>query len=287
MKSKFERYVKTIIRQTDCPEEEKQDLYEELLIHLELSKEDLMRKGLNEREAEFKAMERFGSEKEIGNSLQQSIYPYKRALMLTLTVLSFVFTVSVYLLLIFQEGDALIGWLLLSMSINSLLLMMTFNQVRFLNYRRWINTVLIVHILIHVYGYGVVSILEHASQIPLSILSGMIILLALILIYQTTIYGINLQGNLVKETKRLHQLNFVLGLITIGYLLFFVWSAMMWFEGFQPFMLIMMSPFILWVVLYVAQMILLEKNKRIALLLAFLSILLNVLILVWFFYPLI
>lgn len=287
MRSKFERYVKKIVNQTECCHEEKADIYEEMMIHLELSKEELMKKGLNEKEAEARAIELFGSEKDIGGQLQQSIFPYKRELLITLSMMSFVLTVSVYLLSLFQEGDAYMGWLIFTMTINLLLLLIALNQVGSLNRRRWVNSLLMVHILIHLYGYGIVSMLDDAVRLPLSFLDGFIIILALVLVYQTTIYGINLEGSLVKEAKRLHLLNFVLGLITIPFSLFFLWSVMVWSEGFQPFMLIMMMPFLLWAALYIGQMKMLEKHKRVALSLACLSILLNVLILVWFFYPLI
>lgn len=284
MKSKLERYVESIVNHTECHEEDKEEMYNELLIHLELSKGELIRKGFNEKEAELKAIELFGSEKEIGNELQQSIFPYKRQFMLTLSIASFVFTISVYLLSLFQEGDAFIGWLILSMSINSILLLMALNQVSFINRRRWVNIALILHILVHLYGYGIVSGLVHTTGIPLSVLGGVMILLALILVYQTTIYGINLKGSLVKEVKRLHQLNFVLGLISISSSLFMVWSVML-FGGFQPFMLLMASPLFIWGILYVGQMKWVKKDKRVSLFLASLSILMNVLILFWFIYP--
>lgn len=286
MKSKFERYVHNIMKHTECHGEEKEDMFEELMTHLELSKDELMRQGLSEKDAEIKAMALFGSEKEIGRSLQQSIFPYKRAFLLTLSIVSFVFTVSVYLLSLFQEGDAYIGWLSFSMATNLILLLIALNHVVSLNRRRWVNALLVLHILLNVYGYGIVSVLDYTIQLPLSIISVMMIILSLVLIYQTTIYGTHIQGNLVKEAKRLHLLNLVLGLISIGFSLFLIWSAML-FGGFQPFMLMMALPFVIWIVLYIGQMKLLEKHKRTALFIAGLSILMHLFIVLWFLYPLI
>ncbi|WP_412676339.1 permease prefix domain 1-containing protein [Bacillus badius] len=62
-------------------------------MHWELSKEELIGEGMNEKEAEWEVMERFGSEREIGCQLQQSIFPYRKELMLTLSVASFFLSV--------------------------------------------------------------------------------------------------------------------------------------------------------------------------------------------------
>jgi hypothetical protein len=43
VKSNFESYVGTIISQTYCTKEEKEDLFEEMIVHLEQSRNGLMR----------------------------------------------------------------------------------------------------------------------------------------------------------------------------------------------------------------------------------------------------
>lgn len=280
MKSKFERYIEKILRQTECSKEEKDDMYEEFMLHLELSRDELMKAGMSEKEAELKAIERFGLESEIGYQLQQAIFPYRKELMLALSSLSFVYTISLYLVSIFAEGDAHIGWFIFSMTIHSVLLLIALNQFQW-NRRGWMNGLFISHILTYIYGYGIVSSIEHPVQLSLAILNGALIILALYLIYQTTIHD----GTFMKETKVLHRMNFVSGLLISGITLFYLWVGMMLFGRIHPIMLVVLIPFVLWILLYFGQLKLIEKNKRIAFSLAVVSILISALLLVFIFSP--
>lgn len=170
------------------------------------------------------------------------------------------------------------------MIVNSFLLFIVLNQdVRF-NRRSWLNGILITHILTYLYGYAIGSFLDHAAVLPLAILNWMIILLALFLVYRTTIYEINFQGECVKEAKLLHLINLVLGVVVTGMTLFFLWVAM-WFGEFHPFILLILIPFVLWILFYFGQMKLLKKYKRIAFALAIISILIHALILIYIFFP--
>ena len=285
MKSNFERYVEKILQQTECRNEEKEDIKEELLIHLELSKEELLREGMSEKESELEAMERFGSEVEIGYQLQQSIFPYRKELMLTLSLASFVFSISVYLLSLSVEGKAHVGWLVLSMFVHSLILLISLNQVAQFNRRLWMNSILVTQIITYLYGYMIVSSIDHPAFLPLAILSWMNILLVLFLVYRTTIYEIDLQSEMVKEAKWLHLINLVLGVIVTSVILFNLWIGMWLFGGYHPFMLLLTIPFILWILLYFLQMRLLKKNKKSAFVIAVISILLNTFICIYIYFP--
>ncbi|SEN55473.1 hypothetical protein SAMN05192533_11519 [Mesobacillus persicus] len=286
MKSNFEQYVEKIICQTDCNREEKKDMYEELIIHLELSRDELMSQGLSERDAEIKAMQLFGIEEEIGSELQQSFFPYRKELILTLSLASFIYSIGLYLLALFAEGNAHIGWLVTSMSVNSLLLLVGLNQIAPLNRRSWLNSLFIINILAFLYGYAILSVLEHPAHLPLVISNWILILLTLVLIYQTTTYGIKSQGKTVEELKRLHQLNFISGIAIIGFSVFFISVGLMLFGGFHLYMIPMIIPFCLWSLSYYGQMKMVEKHKRAAYLLAIFSILISVFILLKAFLPL-
>jgi hypothetical protein len=284
VKSNFEAYVEKIVSQTDCTNDEKDDLFEELMVHLELSKEELMNQGMSEREAELKAMELFGIEEEIGGQIQQSIYPFRKELILTLSIGCILYTISLYLLSLFHDGNAYIGWFLVSMVVDMILFLIALNQIALLNRRRWLNSLFITHIFTSLFGYSIVSALEHPAQLAMAIANWVIILLALVLVYQTTIYESKSQKVLGKVPKRLHQLNFILGIITIGFFLFFIGGGLMLFGGFHPYMILMSLPLCLWICLYYAQMKFIQKHKRMAYLLAFISILINLSILLVVFY---
>ena len=284
MKSKFEAYVEKIVSQTDCTIDEKDDLFEELMVHLELSREELKGQGMSENEAELKAMELFGKEEDIGGQIQQSIYPFRKELILTLSISCIFYTISLYLLSLFHDGNAYIAWFLVSMVVSTTLFLISLNQIPLLNRRRWLNTLFIIHIITSLFGYNIVSALEHPVQSAMAIANWVIILLALVLVYQTTIYESNSQKVLGKASKRLHQLNLILGIITIGFFLFFIGGGLMLFGGFHPTMIFTSLPLFVWISLYYGQMKFIQKHKRVAYLLAFVSIVINLSILLVVFY---
>ncbi|MBY0099573.1 permease prefix domain 1-containing protein [Mesobacillus maritimus] len=284
MKSKFEAYVEKIVSQTDCTNDEKDDLFEELMVHLELSREELMSQGMSENEAELKAMELFGIEEDIGGQIQQSIYPFRKELILTLSIGCILYTISLYLLSLFHDGNAYIGWLLVSMVVSTTFFLIALNQIPLLNRRRWLNTLFIIHIFTSLFGYSIVSALEHPAQLAIAIANWVIILLSLVLVYQTTIYESKSQKVLGKESKRLHQLNFILGMVTIGFFLFFIGAGLMLFGGFHPSMILTSLPLCVWICLYYGQMKFIQKHKRMAYFLAFVSIVINLSILLVVFY---
>jgi hypothetical protein len=286
VKSKFEAYVEKIVSQTDCTNDEKDDLFEELMVHLEISREELMNQGMGAREAELRAMELFGIEEDIGSQIQQSIYPFRKELILTLSIGSIFYTISLYLFSLFHEGNAHIGWFIVSMFVSTILLLIALNQIVLLNRRRWLNSLFITHIFTSLFGYAIISAIEHVAQFAMAIANWSIILLALVLVYQTTIYESTSQKVLGKESKRLHQVNFIVGIVTIGFSLFFIGGGLMLFGGLHPYMILMCIPFLIWMSLYYGQMKLIQKHKRTAYLLTFLSILINLYILLRTFLPL-
>lgn len=88
MNQVFHRFIEGIIRETDSNKEEREDLYEELLSHLECSFIDYQKQGYSEEEAMRTVMTDFGDEREIGKQLQQAMYPYRRGMMLGLSIAS-------------------------------------------------------------------------------------------------------------------------------------------------------------------------------------------------------
>ncbi|MDL4840864.1 permease prefix domain 1-containing protein [Aquibacillus rhizosphaerae] len=274
MSSKMERYVKQIVEQTECSKDEKDDLYEELFIHLQLSQEQFVKEGLSEPEAEEKAIEDFGQEDVIGDQLQQAMFPYRREMLLGLSMASILFTISVYLSQLITEGDAYIPWLLISISISSLLLFISLNKLPQLNRKRWTNSILIIHLLVYLYGWSLASGIDHIVTVVLVLWAWLIILLSLFLVYRTTLHDFQPNGNpLSKKVKLLHVINMTIGIIIIGLTLFFLWAMLAFSGGIELRMLLFGLPFVIWVVLYIAQMKLVKKNKKSAFFMTAISIL--------------
>ncbi|MEC2056598.1 hypothetical protein I6J18_22280 [Peribacillus psychrosaccharolyticus] len=57
---------------------ERADLYEELLIHLELARDEWMMKGKTIDESEDLAIKSFGDSGLIGSQIQQAMFPYRK-----------------------------------------------------------------------------------------------------------------------------------------------------------------------------------------------------------------
>ncbi len=265
MNATFHRYVKKIIHQTDAPPDEKEDLYEELLIHLQLTFEQYIKEGYSEQEAERKALENFGNEENIGSQIQQAMFPYRKEMLLTLAFASLLLSFSVYVSQLIVERDALITWLLFSVGVSSCLLVFAIQPISFLNRRLWINCLLLIHLFIYLLGVGFASSVDSFVAVPLSILSWAILLLTIVLVYRTTIFDYQPHKlKLKKQVKIFHALNITWGLVIVSSSLFFLWAFLAFGGGdFTMLALLILSvPITLWIVTYSIQMMLLRKERK-------------------------
>lgn len=262
MKQPFQRFVEGIVRETDSNHEERKDLYEELLSHLECSFIDYQKQGLSEEEAMRTAMTNFGEEREIGKQLQQAMYPYRREMMLSLSVASLLFAYSVYACQLFVMGDAHIPWLIVAVFISTAILVMTVRPVSSLNRRLWMNSMLLIHIMTFIYGFLLATDVYPPLSTGLSIIAGLILLLAIVLVYRTTIYDYSSKRQqLVKDAKRFHFINITTGIFIVFATLFFLW-AFLFFGDMSPKVFILFIPLVLWIVSYASQLQLLSKQKK-------------------------
>lgn len=282
MKSKLEQYVENIVRHTECSKKEKEDLFEELITHLELSRDQFLENGMSIEEAEKRAMELFGAEGEIGSQLQQAIFPYRKELMLTLAISSLLFTISNYIVSLFVAGDAYFGWLIVSMLISGMLLFLPLNQHVHLNKKLWLNALLILHIFGQLYGWLITSQLPNDSNLGLTIWVWLNIALAIGLVYRTTIHDFSPDE---KHMKVLHGINITSGIIIIGASLFFIVGGLIMIGSLNPIMLIFATPIVLWIVLYIVQLEVVKKSKKLAFTISSLPFLICVLGFLWMYTP--
>ncbi|MFE4350952.1 permease prefix domain 1-containing protein [Peribacillus butanolivorans] len=274
MKTTFERYVKKIVNQTDCTKEEKEDMFEELLLHLELSRDDLIKQGKTPKEAEKMALILFGDEWEIGSQIQQALFPYRKELMLTLSIVSILFTFSVYALQLFKEGNAYIAWLLFSILTSATLLSLTLNLLVSINRKIMVNIVLVTHALVYIYGWGIASALDFTLFPLFSLIMAAILLLSLYLIYKTALVLPGYSGKNLKKAKLLHISNITLGILILSVTLFFLYAFLIFSSEVQPFMLLFFIPTVLWISLYILQIKLLKKHHTASNICAVLQVLL-------------
>lgn len=263
MNEVFHRFVEGIVRETDSNQEEREDLYEELLSHLECSFTDYQKQGYTEEEAMRTAMTNFGDERKIGQQLQQAMYPYRREMMLGLSVASLLYAYGVYLTQLFIMGDAHILWLVVAVLSSTALLFLTVRPVSSLNRRLWVNSLLLIHILIFFYGLLLATAVDHPVSVGLSIFAALILLLAIVLVYRTTIYDYssNRQPS-AKDAKRLHFINITTGIFVVFVTLFFLWAFLFFSAGMTPEVFIIFIPLVIWIVSYTSQMQLLSRQKK-------------------------
>ena len=263
MNEVFQRFVEGIVRETDSNQEEREDLYEELLSHLECSFIDYQKQGFTEEEALQTAMTNFGEEREIGKQLQQAMYPYRREMMLTLSVASLLFAFVVYLCQLFVMGDAHIPWLILAVLVSSTLLFLTVRPITSLNKRLWVNSLLLIHLGIYFYGWLLATDVYAPLSIGLSIIAWLILLLAIVLVYRTTIYDYSSKRQpLAKDAKRLHFVNITTGIFLVCVTLFFIWAFLLFATEITASFFMMFIPLGLWIFSYASQMQLLAKRQK-------------------------
>lgn len=260
----FKRYVEKIVQQTDAPSDEKEDLRVELLIHLELSYAQLIKDGYSEQQAQRSVLESFGESESIGNQIQQAMFPYRKAMMLTLAVASLLFSFTVYLGQLFFEGDAYIAWLLLSVIVSACLLTFTLQPMPFLNRRIWVNSLLLIHLFVYLFGMLMATGVESTISMLLIFLAWFIVLLAIVLIYRTTIFDYQSSKQILKkQVKILHALNITAGIFIMAVTLFFLWAVFAFASlELSPFMFLIFVPLLIWIVSYIVGMQLIAKNKK-------------------------
>ncbi|MFS0575451.1 permease prefix domain 1-containing protein [Sporosarcina sp. 179-K 3D1 HS] len=263
MKAAFRRFVEGVVRQTDCSREEREDLIEELLSHLEDGFRDYRSQGYSEEEAKRIVMTNFGSGPEVGKELQHAMYPYRREMLLGLSVVSLLFAYSVYLCQLLVMGDAHIPWLVVAVSSSTGVLFVTVRPIASLNRRLWMNGLLLIHLIVLFYGFLLATDLQSPYSTILTIVAALLLLFSIILIYRTTIYDYpSERQSLEKDAKRLHYINITTGIIVVLVTLFFLWAFLLFAEGFSPGFLLLLVPIGAWIVSYAVQMHLLAEKKK-------------------------
>lgn len=273
MNLRFHHFVDRIVRQTDGNQAEKDDLYEELMTHLEISSQQFIKNGLTEKQAERKAVEHFGGADEVGSQIQQAMFPFRKEMLLVLSLTSVFFSFSTYIAQLFLESNAHIIWLIISITISSLIFICAVYRAGSFNHRFWLNMFLVIHIFVYAYGVMIAADIEGHLSILLALLSWFIIFIGIALLYWIMIndYQANRKSQ-YKSFIRLHILNITTGIILVITTLFALWGLLFSSEW-SPSMLKIFIPLFIWLIAYILQISLLAKHKKIAYVIAIIPIL--------------
>lgn len=283
MNPTFHHFVDKIVKQTDGNQAGKDDLYEELMVHLEMSSEQFIQEGFTEKQAEQKAMEHFGGAEEIGSQIQRAMFPFRKEMLLTLAIASIICSFSIYLAWLLLENHAVIGWLVISIITSSSLFVTAVRPTCYLSRRIWLNTFLIIHVFLYVYGALLASGIDNPISIALTLLSWPIILLGIVLLYLITLNNYQpSKHRLHKHFRTLHILNLTAGIILVCATLFFLWGILVFSGEITLRVLIVFIPLVIWLIAYILQINLLPKNEKIAYAIAIIPMLILIVIVGWF-----
>src|SRR5699024_2320350 len=283
MNPRFHRFVNRIVKQTDGNQMEKNDLYEELMVHLEMSTEQFIQEGFTEKQAERKAMEHFGDAEEIGGQIQQALFPFRKVMMLTLAITSIICSVGAYLAQLFIDNNNLIVWFMISITIGSLILIYANHPIPYLHHRQGLNLIIMIHAFVHAYGWVIAADVNHAIDMALVLLLWVIISIDIGLFYLITIKSSKLTIN--KQAVLLHILNIVAGFILVITTLNMLWGLLFASEWTSS-MLKVFIPLLIWLLAYLLQIRFLSRHKKIAYTIAIIPILIlagtfGILIILW------
>ncbi|GAJ98100.1 permease prefix domain 1-containing protein [Geomicrobium sp. JCM 19055] len=206
--SSFPSFVARIVQQTDGSRAEHEDLYEELLTHLEDLKEDKMSNGKSEKEAEEEAMTEFGKESVLGDQIQQAKFPFRREMFLGFVFGSFLWMCALFVHIVVSEQMAVYS--LFTIFIGQIaVLVLSLNQRFVLRRKLWMNMALLVHLVLFIL-FGLTGLYTQATSFH--VLFYVLILLNIVLIYLTTL-SYNESSKEVKTRRYFHSVQLTTGFI--------------------------------------------------------------------------
>ncbi|MFC0561516.1 VanZ family protein [Halalkalibacter alkalisediminis] len=103
MDKNIELFVKEIVSELNCSEEEKSDIAEEITDHINLLKDDYIERGLSDEAATKKAIESFGQPKQLRNDFQKSLSPYYKIVKIGTWTLFCLYAFIILFNLLFQR----------------------------------------------------------------------------------------------------------------------------------------------------------------------------------------
>ncbi|WP_339253724.1 hypothetical protein NSQ43_05440 [Sporosarcina sp. FSL W8-0480] len=210
-------------------------------------------------------MNNFGMGQGVRGKLTETMNPSKKRMLLTLSIASLLFAYGLYACQLFIMGDAHIIWLVLAVMISTTILIVTIRPFTMWTRRFWMNSLLVIHIFIYFYGLLLASELNQPYSVGLTISAALLSILAIVLIYWTTILDLQAESHpLVKEARRLHFINITAGIFIVIVTLFFLWAFLLFSEGVTAVFLILFVPIGVWIFSYTLQMKLLANQQKAA-----------------------
>ncbi|SFE18104.1 hypothetical protein SAMN05216238_109140 [Lentibacillus persicus] len=265
----IEKHVEKILEHMQSPHDEREDIREELISHLEEAKQRYMSGGFDEKQAEKQALSDFGESDMIGHQLQESMYPYQRGFFHLIGIGTILFGVIFYVNLVFFLNEPIpVWWLAVQLLSGSAVTLAAINISYVGKYFYITNLLLLVNIIWNGINFAVAWSMSTWQAIFFGIYLVTLILLGAVAVIRNSYYSSEPTENLQQKRGLVlfsYVVNLLFGAAVAGISLFFLW-AFLAFSGLGVYAFITVAPIILWIIAYKYQMGAIAKKPLVSLL---------------------
>ncbi|GAA0430746.1 hypothetical protein GCM10008983_03970 [Lentibacillus halophilus] len=253
--NRLKKHVQKMLEQTQSANGEREELWEELLNHLEEAKQHYMDEGLTEKQAEKRAIAEFGNSNSAGHQLQEAMYPYQRGLLYVMGIGTILFGVLYFVNAAFLQHDPIPVWLAIQFFTGSLITLAAINISFAGRYFYLLHLALFANVIWN--GINLLTIQGSQWQI---IIFGIYALLLVGMGIVAIIRNSYFSSNLIDNKQQKHGLvltsyivNLLFGIAVVCVSLFFLW-AYFFAMGRSLFALLTVTPILIWIIIYKFQM---------------------------------
>ncbi|GIO22172.1 permease prefix domain 1-containing protein [Oceanobacillus sp. J11TS1] len=264
--NRIEKHVEEVLKQTQSPENEREEIREELLSHLNEAKSNYISEGFSEEQAEEKVVAAFGNPRLIGRELQESMYPFQRGLLYLIGIVTILFGVIFYVNLIFVIREPAPVWLIIQLLSGSMVMLAAINISIVGRYFYLLNVLLMVNIIWNGINLMMMPSLTQLQAIFFSLYLLILIGLGFLFVFRNSYYSTKPTDNKHRKVlvKFSYIMNLLYGIIIIVLCLFFLWSLAL-FSGINIYAFITLIPILIWLIFYKYQMTFIARKPGLSL----------------------
>ncbi|WP_163530059.1 permease prefix domain 1-containing protein [Halobacillus ihumii] len=269
--NRMEKHVNRILDQMQSPPDEREEIKEELLTHLESAKYDYMNQGNSVKKAEKQALEDFGDSSLIGHGLQESLYPHQRSLLYVIGIATLLFAVFFYISMTFVVGEVEPIWLLIQMIIGSAVTLSAIN-IAFMGRHYWsLNVIVLITAMWNGFNVMIVEQIPGKQAIFFWFYLVIVVILCILFVIRNSYYSSD-NTTTTKKSRSILKISYVVNIIfgimicaaglSIAYLFLI-------FGGFSWMLLIPISSIVAWLIFFKFQMKLIQHRPLTAIAVGF------------------
>ncbi|RYG74183.1 hypothetical protein EU245_02925 [Lentibacillus lipolyticus] len=254
--NRLEKHVEKVLEQMQSSDDEREDIREELLNHLEEAKQRYISEGMPEKQAEKQALDEFGQPDNTGRQMQEAIYPYQRGLLYAIGIGTILFGVIFYLNTTFFLHEPIPVWLAIQLFTGGTVTLAAINISFVGRYFYVMNVVLLGNVIWNGINMTMMELRPQWQAIFFGVYLLILVGLGLIAVIRNSYYSSG--PTEIKQQKRglvliSYIVNLLFGLAVTGVSLFSLW-ALLAFSEVKADVLLTVVPIIIWLITYKFQM---------------------------------